>query len=68
MVSHPLLTPDLGTANKERMQVQAEKLKIAHAQGLSDKGVTFLEISSNRDLILLSAPVEDHRGRVMDTP
>jgi hypothetical protein len=39
MVSHGLISPDLGTQNKERMQVQAEKLKIDAWKGYTGHGL-----------------------------
>src|SRR5262249_33041320 len=39
MISHGLISPDLGTQNKERMQVQAEKLKIDAWKGYTGQGL-----------------------------
>src|SRR5438094_932255 len=39
MVSHGLISPDLGTQNQERMQVQVEKLKIDAWKGYTDQGL-----------------------------
>src|SRR5438874_6187510 len=39
MVSHGLISPDLGTQNKERMQVQVEKLKIDAWKGYTGQGL-----------------------------
>jgi len=39
MVSHGLISPDLGTQNKEHMQVQAEKLKIDAWKGYTGQGL-----------------------------
>src|SRR4030095_13327894 len=39
MLSHGLISPDLGTQNKERMQVQAEKLKIDAWKGYTGQGL-----------------------------
>ena len=39
MISHGLISPDLGTQNTERMQVQAEKLKIDAWKGYTGQGL-----------------------------
>jgi uncharacterized protein len=39
MISHGLISPDLGTQNTERMQVQAEKLKIEAWKGYTGQGL-----------------------------